>query len=82
MEPPRLYIETSIISYLTARPSNDLVAMGHQALTSRWWDEGAQNSASIPLNWLSGNLHKAMNKRLHDDWQCWLRFRFSQFPMT
>ena len=33
----RVYIETSIISYLTGRPSRDVVVAGHQALTRRWW---------------------------------------------
>ena len=32
-----VYIETSIISYLTARPSRDLVVAARQAITSDWW---------------------------------------------
>lgn len=32
-----VYIETSIISYLSARPSRDIVIAAHQALTRRWW---------------------------------------------
>jgi predicted nucleic acid-binding protein len=32
-----LYIETTIISYLTARPSKDLVQRAHQRLTRAWW---------------------------------------------
>jgi predicted nucleic acid-binding protein len=35
---PSVYIETSIISYLTARPSNDLRAMAHQSATLEWWE--------------------------------------------
>jgi hypothetical protein len=35
---PRLYLETSVISNLTARPSGDLVAAAHQHITARWWD--------------------------------------------
>lgn len=34
----RVYLETTIISYLTARPSRDLVVAGHQMLTRSWWD--------------------------------------------
>jgi hypothetical protein len=34
---PRLYIETTIVSYLTARPSRDLVQAAHQQVTREWW---------------------------------------------
>jgi predicted nucleic acid-binding protein len=34
---PRLYIETSVISYYTSRPSRDLIAAGHQQITQQWW---------------------------------------------
>ncbi len=33
-----VYIETSIISYLTARPSRDLLAAAWQKVTIDWWD--------------------------------------------
>lgn len=35
---PRLYIETSIPSYLTARRSRDLIATANQELTQEWWE--------------------------------------------
>src|SRR5262245_33047749 len=35
----RVYIETSIISYLTARLSHDLILAAHQQMTQRWWSE-------------------------------------------
>ena len=34
---PRVYVETSIISYLSGRPSRNVVIAAHQALTRRWW---------------------------------------------
>lgn len=34
----RVYIETSIVSYLTARPSRDVVVAGRQELTRQWWE--------------------------------------------
>ena len=33
----RIYVETSVISYLTAWPSRDLVRAGHQETTRQWW---------------------------------------------
>lgn len=38
-----VYVETSIISYLTARPSNDLRAMANQNTTTEWWEKRKQN---------------------------------------
>lgn len=38
----RVYIETSFISYLTARPCRDLIIAGHQAITHDWWDHCRQ----------------------------------------
>ena len=34
---PKVYIETTIISYLAARPSRDLIVAGHQQITHEWW---------------------------------------------
>src|ERR1700681_44353 len=34
----RVYIETTFVSYLTARPSRDLIVAGHQQITHDWWD--------------------------------------------
>lgn len=34
----KLYLETSIVSYLTARPSHDLIRAAHQQITRDWWD--------------------------------------------
>lgn len=34
-----VYIETSVVSYLTSRPSKDIVIAGHQAATRDFWDQ-------------------------------------------
>ena len=33
-----VYIESTIVSYLTAKPSRDLIVAAHQQLTQEWWD--------------------------------------------
>lgn len=34
---PKVYLETSVISYLTAQPSRDLVVAANQQVTNEWW---------------------------------------------
>ena len=36
---PSVYIETTIVSYLTAKPSRDLVLAAHQQITTEWWTD-------------------------------------------
>jgi hypothetical protein len=40
---PRLYLETTIPSYLTSRSSRDLIIAGHQQLTKDWWETRRHN---------------------------------------
>lgn len=35
---PRVYVETSVVSYLTARPSRDVVIAARQVTTREWWE--------------------------------------------
>jgi hypothetical protein len=34
----KVYLETTIVSYLVSNPSRDLIVAGHQNLTRQWWD--------------------------------------------
>lgn len=34
-----VYIETTVVSYLTARPTRDLIVAAHQQITVDWWDD-------------------------------------------
>jgi len=33
----KIYVETSVISYLTARPSNTIIGAAHQQITMAAW---------------------------------------------
>ena len=35
----KVYLESSVISYLAARPSRDIVATAHQQVTREWWEK-------------------------------------------
>ena len=36
---PSVYLETTVVSYLTARPSSDLVIAAQQQITNEWWGD-------------------------------------------
>lgn len=43
MENPSVYLETSFVSYLTAKPSRNLIIAAHQNITLDWWENRRQN---------------------------------------
>lgn len=44
---PKVYLETTIISYLAARPSRDLIVASHQQITHEWWQTARPNFATV-----------------------------------
>src|SRR4051812_40665727 len=43
MPKPSVYIETTIIGYLTSWPRKDPLVAGQQKLTREWWDQESSN---------------------------------------
>lgn len=37
-EKETVYLETSVISYYTAKASRDVIVLAHQQITKEWWD--------------------------------------------
>lgn len=49
---PKIYIETSVVSYYANRPSRDLVTAARQQVTREWWEEILQHFqpyVSVPV---------------------------------
>lgn len=67
MPKPTVYVETSIISYLTALGSRDLVQAAHQEVTRSWWDsrdEFALYVSQIVIDEASAGDVRAAGRRL------------------
>ena len=42
----RIYIETSVVSYLTSRQSNNVIKSACQQITKSWWEHGRLTAVS------------------------------------
>ena len=64
----RVYLETTIVSYLTARPSRDLILAAHQEVTRQWWERRRQefelHISQFVLNEAAGGDPVMAKKRL------------------
>ena len=47
----KVYIESSVIGYLTARLSRDLIVASHQQLTQEWWANQRNKFDLFILTW-------------------------------
>jgi predicted nucleic acid-binding protein len=64
----KVYIETTVISYLTARPNRDVVIAGHQKITRDWWRTCRQRfelvASQLVMREASAGDARAAQKRL------------------
>jgi hypothetical protein len=64
----RVYIETTFVSYLTARPSRDVVFAGHQQVTRDWSDTRRANfelcASQLVVDEAAAGDHQAAQERL------------------
>jgi predicted nucleic acid-binding protein len=44
---PKVYVETSVVSYLVGRTGGDVIQMSHQAITATWWTVRARYSLYV-----------------------------------
>lgn len=63
-----VYLETSIISYLTSKPSRDLISAARQNITHRWWDRNyeafALHTSTLVLREATSGDPEAARKRM------------------
>lgn len=63
---PTVYVETSVISYLAADPSGDIVTRAHQKITREWWSRTSRweliVSGTVMREALRGNHPTAMKR--------------------
>jgi hypothetical protein len=63
-----VYVETSVVSYLTARPSRNIIAYSRQIATQDWWDRRRDDfdlvTSPLVLEEASAGDAQAASKRL------------------
>ena len=68
MTKPKVYIETSVLSYLAARPSRDAIVYGQQQLTMTWWESHRQKFvllvSEVVIDEAAGGDKSAAKRRL------------------
>jgi len=63
-----VYVETSIVSYLTSRPSRDIRVAAWQEITTQWWEQERTNyelfTSELVIAEAGGGDEEAARKRL------------------
>jgi len=65
---PKIYIESTIPSYLVSQPSRDLIVAAHQKITQKWWKYKRNNFniyiSQLVLNEISAGNSEMARERL------------------
>lgn len=67
--PSSVYVETSVISYYTARSSRDIVAAARQTLTQEWWQDARKRFDLYVSVLVMGEAKGVVLKQLKGGWQ-------------
>jgi hypothetical protein len=70
---PKVYVETTIISYLAALPSRDIVLAAHQELTREWWGTRSRFELFVSQA-VVDEAARGDAAGLRGDWSCWRGF--------
>ena len=58
----RVYLETTVVSYLTARPSRAVIAAAHREITVDWWERRRRDFDVVVSELVLGRLQAAIRK--------------------
>ena len=77
---PTVYIESTVVSYLTSRPSNDAVISSRQQATQQLWNEYADNFEFVVSNIVVGEIRKGDQKEVQRRLKAIADFRILEKP--
>ncbi|HQZ66529.1 MAG TPA: type II toxin-antitoxin system VapC family toxin [Planctomycetaceae bacterium] len=61
-----VYVESSIISFLRARPSGHVISAARQLITRRWWDEERGNYQLVISQYVIDEISKGNQDRVRE----------------
>jgi predicted nucleic acid-binding protein len=65
-----IYLETTVVSYYTSKPSRDIVILAHQEITREWWPRAIKRFdiyiSDIVIQEVSSGDPKAVKRRLDE----------------
>jgi hypothetical protein len=65
----KVYVETSVVSYITALPSRDLIVAANQQVSQEWWRDGRERfslyASQLVMREISTGNEEAISRRLN-----------------